>query len=146
MDAKLHALDDRLRALGRVMVAYSGGVDSAFLAWRAHQVLGEAALAVVADSPSLARAQLEDALAFAGECGFAVEVVATGELANPDYARNDAQRCYFCKDELFTMMERLRAERGFATVAYGVNADDAGDFRPGQRAAREHHVAAPLLD
>src|SRR4051812_35776604 len=103
-------------------------------------------LAVIADSPSLARSQLQDALSFAAECGFPVEVVATRELENPDYARNDAQRCFFCKDELFTFMDRLRAERGFAAVAYGVNVDDQGDFRPGQRAAGNHGVAAPLLD
>src|SRR5947209_3318551 len=99
MDSKLRALDDRLRTLGRVLIAYSGGADSAFLAWRAYRVLGEAALAVIADSPSLARVQLADAIAFASEQGFPLEVVRTAEFENPDYVRNDAQRCFFCKDE-----------------------------------------------
>ena len=139
------ALNARLRALGKVLVAYSGGVDSAFLAWAAHEQLGEGMLAVIADSPSLARTQLEDALRFAEEQHIPVEVIATQELENPDYARNDARRCYFCKDELFDVLERLRAERGFDAVAYGVNCDDQGDFRPGQKAAGEHGVAAPLL-
>lgn len=142
---QLAALNAHLRSLGKVLVAYSGGVDSAFLAWAAHEQLGDRMLAIIADSPSLARTQLEDALKFAEEQRIPVEVIATGELDNPDYARNDAARCFFCKDELFTVMERLRAERGFDTVAYGVNLDDQGDFRPGQKAAQQHGVAAPLL-
>jgi pyridinium-3,5-biscarboxylic acid mononucleotide sulfurtransferase len=134
-----------LRARGRLLVAYSGGVDSAYLAWVAHQELGSNMLAVIADSPSLARTQLADALAFANEQGIPVEAIATTELNRPEYARNDGQRCFQCKDELFTVMENLRAERGFDSIAYGVNVDDQGDFRPGQQAARQHHVAAPLL-
>jgi uncharacterized protein len=102
-------------------------------------------LAVIADSPSLARTQLADALAFANEQGIPVEVVSTAELERPEYARNDGQRCFHCKDELFAVMEELRASRGFDAIAYGVNQDDQGDFRPGQRAAQQHHVAAPLL-
>ncbi len=144
--AKRAALDSRLRSLGRVLVAYSGGVDSAFLAWAAHQALGSSMLAVIADSPSLARSQLADAMAFAREHQIPLEAVATHELDRPEYARNDAQRCFFCKDELFTLMERERAERGFQAIAYGVNVDDQGDFRPGQRAAGLHGVAAPLLE
>jgi pyridinium-3,5-biscarboxylic acid mononucleotide sulfurtransferase len=100
---------------------------------------------VIADSPSLARTHLTDAIAFANEQGFPVEVIATSELDRPDYARNDGQRCFHCKDELFDVMESLRAARGFDAIAYGVNLDDQGDFRPGQQAARQHHVAAPLL-
>jgi uncharacterized protein len=129
-----------------LIVAYSGGIDSAFLAWTAHEVLGERMRAVIADSASLARTHLEDALAFAHEQQIPVEVVETRELENPAYARNDAMRCFHCKDELFTVLEQFRAARGFATVAYGVNADDEGDFRPGQQAARAHHVLAPLLE
>jgi uncharacterized protein len=143
---KQQELERCLRSLGRTLVAYSGGVDSAFLAYAAHRVLGKDALAVIADSPSLARTQLADAVAFAGEQGFALEIIATSELEHPDYIRNDGARCFHCKDELFTVMEELRRSRGFDTIAYGVNADDQGDFRPGQAAARNHGVAAPLLE
>jgi uncharacterized protein len=142
---KQAALDRSIRALGRTLVAYSGGVDSAFLAWAAHRVLGKEMLAVIADSPSLARAQLADAVEFAGEMGIPLEVVTTSELDSPDYTRNDASRCFHCKDELFTVMEKFRDVRGFDSIAYGVNVDDQGDFRPGQAAAKRHHVAAPLL-
>jgi len=146
IDAKLTGLRDSLARAGRLLVAYSGGVDSAILAWVAHDVLGERMSAVIADSPSLARTQLEDALSFARETGIPVEVIETRELENPDYARNDAMRCFHCKDELFTVMEQYRSDRGFDAIAYGVNADDDGDFRPGQQAARNHHVLAPLFD
>ncbi len=145
-ETKLVALQDHLRKLGRLLVAYSGGVDSAFLAWAAHQALGENMLAIIADSPSLARTQLDDAVAFAEEQSIPLEVVATAELDRPEYVRNDAQRCFFCKDELFTLMEDLRQVRGFEAIAYGVNQDDQGDFRPGQKAASAHRIVAPLLD
>jgi pyridinium-3,5-biscarboxylic acid mononucleotide sulfurtransferase len=139
-------LEDRLRELGRPLVAYSGGVDSAFLAWTAHRVLGEAMLAVIADSPSLARTHLADATAFAKAQQIPLQVISTGEMDRPEYVRNDSERCYHCKDELFTVMEQFRERGGFDSIAYGVNLDDQGDFRPGQRAAKSHHVAAPLLD
>ncbi len=103
-------------------------------------------LAIIADSPSLARTQLSDAMAFAQEQSIPLEVVATSELDRPEYIRNDSQRCFFCKDELFTLMEDLRQARGFDAIAYGVNLNDQGDFRPGQKAAADHHVVAPLLD
>ena len=149
-ETTLAAKDSQLRSdllqLGRLLVAYSGGIDSAYLAWAAHRMLGNDMLAVIADSPSLARTHLADALAFANEHGIPVEVVSTSELDRPEYARNDALRCFHCKDELFAVMEKLRAARGFDSIAYGVNLDDQGDFRPGQQAARQHHVAAPLLN
>jgi uncharacterized protein len=144
--AKRALLQTQLHKLGRLLVAYSGGVDSAYLAWAAHQALGSDMLAIIADSPSLARVQLEDAIAFAREQAIPLEVIPTSELDRPEYVRNDAQRCFFCKDELFTLMEELRQARGFDAIAYGVNLDDQGDFRPGQTAARAHHIAAPLLD
>jgi pyridinium-3,5-biscarboxylic acid mononucleotide sulfurtransferase len=143
--AKASQLESELLRLGRLLVAYSGGVDSAYLAWAAHRALGDKMLAVIADSASLARTHLADAIAFATEQGFPLEVINTSELDRTDYVRNDGQRCFQCKDELFAVMERLRADRGFDSIAYGVNLDDQGDFRPGQRAAKLHHVAAPLL-
>jgi uncharacterized protein len=145
IEAKACQLLADLRQLGRLLVAYSGGVDSAYLAWAAHRALGTNMLAVIADSPSLARTHLSDALAFANEQGIPVEIISTSELDRPEYVRNDGQRCFQCKDELFVVMEPLRTARGFDTIAYGVNLDDQGDFRPGQLAARQHHVAAPLL-
>lgn len=146
LEQKSLTLHSRLRELGRTLVAYSGGVDSAYLAWAAHKMLSNNMLAIIADSPSLARTQLADAVAFAQEQGIPLEVIGTSELERPEYARNDAQRCFFCKDELFTLMEKLRSERGFDSIAYGVNSDDQSDWRPGQQAARAHSVVAPLLN
>ena len=145
LDRKAQHLRQILADCGRLVVAYSGGVDSAFLAWQAHQVLGDQMRAVIADSASLARTHLEDALAFVREHQIPVEVVETRELENPAYIRNDSMRCFHCKDELFSVLERYRETLGFNAIAYGVNADDEGDFRPGQQAARQHHVLAPLL-
>lgn len=146
LEAKSRALRDRLRALGRLLVAYSGGVDSAFLAWSAYRELGDNMLAVLADSPSLARSLMRDAVAFAEEQRIPLVVINTREMERPEYLRNDAARCYHCKDELFAVMEGYRQRHGFDAIAYGVNVDDQGDFRPGQQAARLHRVAAPLLD
>jgi pyridinium-3,5-biscarboxylic acid mononucleotide sulfurtransferase len=142
--AKLLALEDRLRQLESLMVAYSGGVDSAFLAATAHRVLGSRMLAVLADSPSLARRDLEQACDFARAQQIPLHIVATDELDRPEYQRNDANRCFHCKDELFRTMESLGPKLGFTRIAYGMNADDTRDFRPGQRAAEEHAVLAPL--
>lgn len=142
--SRLAALEARLAQLPSLMVAYSGGVDSAFLAATAHRVLGSRMLAVLADSPSLARRDMEQACAFAHLLQMPLHVVATDELERPEYQRNDANRCFHCKDELFAVMESLGAKLGFKHIAYGMNADDTRDFRPGQRAAEQHAVLAPL--
>jgi uncharacterized protein len=146
LNEKAECLQQILAGSGRLLVAYSGGVDSAFLAWTAHQALGSKMRAVIADSASLARTHLQDALTFAREHKIPVEVVETRELENPAYIRNDSMRCFHCKDELFTVLESYRDLHEFDAIAYGVNADDEGDFRPGQQAARQHRVKAPLLE
>src|SRR5258708_2890999 len=143
--AKSALLQDTLKGLGSVLVAYSGGTDSAYLAYAAHQALGERMLAVIADSASLPRAELAAALAFASEHRIPVHILHTDELEKPDYQRNDSKRCFHCKDELFTRMEETRDALGFAHLAYGMNLDDRGEFRPGQQAASQHHAVAPLV-
>jgi len=143
---KQKCLEERLRELEGLLVAYSGGVDSAYLAWSAQRVLGADMRAIIADSPSLARSQLADAVSFARQHRIPLEVLQTSELDNPDYAKNDALRCFHCKNELFIVMERERERLGFKHLAYGMNVDDQGDFRPGQSAARQHGVIAPLAD
>ncbi len=143
---KLLALRAHLRSLRRLLVAYSGGIDSAFLAWIAHKELADNMLAVLADSPSLARSQMRDAIAFAEEQHIPLLVIQTEEMERPEYRRNDAARCFHCKDELFTAMDAYAQQHGFHTIAYGMNRDDQGDFRPGQKAAQQHAVVAPLLD
>ena len=146
LDEKEEKLFARLRELGRVIIAYSGGTDSAYLAWAAHRVLGENAVAITADSESIPTSHKRDAEAFARQVGFRHEYVETREFDNPDYVRNDANRCFHCKDELFQTLEALGRERGFEHIVYGVNVDDLGDYRPGQRAAKLHGVKAPLVD
>jgi pyridinium-3,5-biscarboxylic acid mononucleotide sulfurtransferase len=136
----------RLAELPSLLVAVSGGADSAYLAWTAHRALGARALSVTAISPSYSaydRAELEN---FIAHTGVRHEFVATHEMENPAYRANAGDRCYYCKDELFNVLDELAKERGFAVVAYGMNADDTSDFRPGHRAATEHRVLAPLLE
>jgi uncharacterized protein len=139
-------LQENLASVGSLLVAYSGGTDSAYLAYVAYRALGERMLAVIADSPSLPRKELADAMAFAERHGIPVRVLQTNELEKPEYARNDAQRCFHCKSELFTQMEETRARLGFERLAYGMNLDDRGEFRPGEKAAEMHGALAPLVD
>ena len=146
LQEKRQGLERELRAAGSLLVAYSGGVDSALLAVAAHRVLGARALAVTADSESLSAEQRALALSVAARFGFTHRMIATRELDNPLYARNQADRCYHCKTELFRTLLPMAAAEGFAHVAYGLIVDDLGDYRPGQRAATEAGVLAPLAD
>src|SRR5450432_1862515 len=146
LQKKEAALFDGLRPMGRVIVAFSGGTDSAYLGWAANRVLGANALAMTADSASFPESHKRDAEQFVERFGIAHEYIQTYEFDNPDYVRNDPNRCFHCKDELFTRLEQLGRERGFEHIVYGVNLDDLGDYRPGQNAAKQHQVAAPLAD
>ncbi|HYE86740.1 MAG TPA: ATP-dependent sacrificial sulfur transferase LarE, partial [Vicinamibacterales bacterium] len=137
-------LNEILAGYESVLVAFSGGVDSAYLAIAAQQALGDRALAVTADSPSYPDTHRQLALSIARRFGIAHEIIRTAELERPEYRANPANRCYYCKDELYTHLATLASERGFAVVVDGSNADDRGDYRPGRQAAREHHVRSPL--
>ncbi|MFY9583382.1 MAG: ATP-dependent sacrificial sulfur transferase LarE [Candidatus Acidiferrales bacterium] len=143
---KQEQLFRRLRRLNSLLVAFSGGADSAYLAWAAHRILGEKVLAVTALSPSFSAHDRRQAESFVREVGLRHECIETREFDNPLYVANNPDRCYHCKTELFSELVRLAAARGFAAVAYGANADDLHDFRPGHRAAAEYGVLAPLLE
>lgn len=143
---RLEQLRALLRSYGSCLVAYSGGVDSVFLARVAHDALGAKSLAVIADSPSLPRRELADALQLGERFGFPVRVIKTAEFDNPSYLANPVNRCYFCKHELFEELVPLARAEDFAVICYGENASDIGDFRPGAKAAAEHQVRAPLKE
>jgi uncharacterized protein len=146
LDDKEQRLMSILRGLERVMVAYSGGTDSAYLAWAAAQALGENAVAITADSASIPESHKRDAEAFARDFRLRHEYIPTFEFENPDYVANNPDRCFHCKDELFTRLEEVGRDRGIAHIIYGVNKDDLGDYRPGQSAAKIHQVKAPLVE
>ena len=143
---KLSALRDIIRGYGSILVAYSGGADSAFLAAVAHQAVSDRCLAVTARSPSLAESELEQAVELAGRMGWRHHVIDTKELEDPRYVANDSRRCFFCKNELYTRLTQIAAAEGLARVANGSNVDDLGDYRPGLDAAAKFRVSSPLVD
>lgn len=146
MEAKKAALERIVGDLGSTLVAFSGGLDSGYLLHVAHRVLGDGVTAVTARSPSYPEREMEEARSFCEVRGIRHLIIDSQEVANPQYAENPSNRCYFCKSELFEICDRLVAERGFEAVAYGAITDDLGDHRPGMQAAREHRVRAPLVE
>ena len=146
LEAKQRRMEEQLGSMPSLIVAYSGGVDSAYLAYAAHHAMGDRMLAVTALSASYSARDRAEAEKCVAQFHFPHEFIFTDELANPSYRANNADRCYYCKDELFAKLDEMAGRRGFAAVAYGINKDDMGDWRPGQQAAREHKVLTPLLD
>lgn len=146
LDSKLALLKAKIRNYNSVLIAYSGGVDSVFLAFLAHTVLPAKSVAVIADSPSLPRRELDDALQIAAKFRFPVRVIETAEFSNPNYTTNPLERCYFCKHELFEQLAPLAKQLGLSVIAYGENASDIGNLRPGARAAVEFRICAPLKE
>lgn len=146
LQQKQDRLIAQLREMERVLIAYSGGTDSAYLAWAAKVALGDNAIAITADSPSIPESHKRDAVHFAIHHGIRHEMVPTNEFDNPAYVANNPDRCFHCKDELFRVMDQIAEKRGFVNIVYGVNKDDLGDYRPGQKAAKIHQVKAPLVD
>ena len=144
LEEKIRCVEEIVRSRSPLIVAYSGGVDSTCLLALASRAAGRRVLGAIADSPSLPRSSLRQALEMAGQIGARVEVVATSEFENEDYLANPPNRCYFCKAELFSSLEKIARDRGFRAIAYGENADDCADLRPGSRAAQEFQVLAPL--
>jgi uncharacterized protein len=145
LESKQGKLFAHLKMLRRVIVAYSGGADSAYLAWAANKALGNDMVAITADSASIPASHKRAAEEFAAECGFRHEYIETHEFDNPNYVKNDKNRCFHCKDELFTQLDAYAKQAGYDHVVYGVNVDDLGDYRPGQQAAKLHQVDAPLV-
>ena len=146
LKSKYNALLAKISQLGSAIVAFSGGVDSTFLLFAAKQALGKKVLAVTADSESLARNELEEAKALAKLIKAEHLIIKTNELQNPDYSSNPSNRCYFCKKELFTHLEKIAAKKKISSILYGLNSDDLSDFRPGTKAAEEFSVKAPLAE
>jgi pyridinium-3,5-biscarboxylic acid mononucleotide sulfurtransferase len=146
IEDKERKLEELLKSMAPVIVAFSGGVDSSYLAYKAHQVLGSKALAVMAESASVPSQQRRMASKIVSQIGMAYRVVNTRELERADYSSNPSNRCYFCKDELFSTLREIAREAGSAVILDGLNADDLGDFRPGRKAGEEHHVRSPLLE
>src|SRR5579863_6874866 len=146
MEDKQQRLFSILHEMGEVLVAYSSGTDSAYLAWAAHEALGDRAVAITADSASIPESHKRDATDFARQFGIRHELIPTHEFENPDYLKNDSNRCFHCKDELFERLEEVGKNRGIEHIVYGVNMDDLGDYRPGQNAAKIHQVRAPLVE